>query len=123
MLRERFRVGPSAELVQQLGRPLDVGEQKGDDPGRKVIHHRRRVYGSLRVWSRSSRAQRAPTRLPLRSNRPSASAAAVRASEVARGVQDFRQVEPRDGDLIEEAHTDGDLDGALRERPSPSRSP
>ncbi len=37
--RLRERLGP--ELVEKLRRPLDVGEQEGDDPGRKVIHHRR----------------------------------------------------------------------------------
>jgi hypothetical protein len=37
MLAEYFRVG-IPELVQQLSRPLDVGEEKGDGPGGQLGH-------------------------------------------------------------------------------------
>ena len=40
MLGQRLRVGLGAELVQQLRRPLDVGEEEGDGAGRKLRPHR-----------------------------------------------------------------------------------
>ena len=39
MLRERLRVVFRAELVQQLGRALDVREEEGDRAGREVAPH------------------------------------------------------------------------------------
>ena len=36
--RERLGVGSCAERVQQLGRALDVGEEKGDGAGGKLGH-------------------------------------------------------------------------------------
>ena len=40
MLCQRLRVGLGAELVQQLRRPLDVGEEEGHRAGRKLGPHR-----------------------------------------------------------------------------------
>ena len=39
MLRERLRVVFRAELVEQLGRALDVREEEGDRAGREVAPH------------------------------------------------------------------------------------
>ena len=39
VLGERLRVGLGAELVQELRRALDVGEEEGDGAGRKVVAH------------------------------------------------------------------------------------
>ena len=39
MLRQRIRIRLFAELVQQLGRPLHVGEKEGDSPGGKRLRH------------------------------------------------------------------------------------
>ncbi len=41
MLRQSVGVRVGAELVQQLRRALDVGEEKGDGAGREIAPHRR----------------------------------------------------------------------------------
>ena len=43
VLGERFRVGLGAQIVQQHGRALDVGEEEGDCPGGEVAPHRNRI--------------------------------------------------------------------------------
>ena len=43
VLGERSRVALRAELVQQLGRALDVGEEKGDGSSRKIRAHNQNV--------------------------------------------------------------------------------
>ena len=39
MFCERFRVRVRPELVQQLGRALDIGEEEGDGSGREIAPH------------------------------------------------------------------------------------
>ena len=38
MVRERIRVRLRPELFQQPRRPLDVGKEEGDGPGRQLGH-------------------------------------------------------------------------------------
>jgi hypothetical protein len=41
MLSQRLRVPVCAELVQELGRALDVGEEERDGPGWQIAPHGR----------------------------------------------------------------------------------
>ena len=48
MLGERVRVRLGAELVQQLRRALDVGEEEGDGAGGEIAPHGDRIVGPHR---------------------------------------------------------------------------
>jgi hypothetical protein len=39
MLRQRIRVGIGTQLLQEPRRALDVGEDKSDGSGRKLVRH------------------------------------------------------------------------------------
>ena len=61
VLGERIGVRLGAELVQQLRRALDVGEEKGDGAGRKVVAHGAIIRPTRgRVQSRLTPARGSP---------------------------------------------------------------
>jgi hypothetical protein len=64
VLRERLGVGFGAQLVQQLRRALDVGEDEGDGSGRELAE-RQRVCGKPRsTCDVAGSGQREVTTLP-----------------------------------------------------------